>query len=70
MRDAILDGDLDKLHGIIEVDSEMKTFDQYAVSLYEEDKVTREEAISACSDLESFERVTSGIQTSTGKLLK
>ena len=69
VRDAILEGELDKLHGIIETDSEMRSFDQYAVQLFREGKVTREEAISACADRESFERVVSGIQSSTGRLL-
>jgi len=71
VRDAIIDGDLDKLHGIMEVDGDMKTFDQYAVELYKAKKVSREEAISACSNEEGFERVISGIKTSEGsRLLK
>ena len=70
VRDAILDGDLDKLWGIIEVDSDMRSFDQYAVELYHKKLITREEAVSACSDEEAFERVISGIQSSSGRLLK
>ncbi len=69
VRDAIIDGDLEKLHGIMEVDGEMKTFDQYAVELYKAKKVSREEAISACSNEEGFERVISGIKTSEGNRL-
>lgn len=70
VRDAIIDGDLDKLHGIMEQDTEMRSFDQYAVDLYKGDIVEREEAISACADAEAFERVMSGIMSSGGKLLK
>jgi len=70
VRDAIEEGDLDKLHGIMEQDSEMKSFDQYAVELYKNDIVERSEAISACADAEAFERVMSGIMSSSGKLLK
>jgi twitching motility protein PilT len=71
VRDAILDGDLDKLHGIIEVDSDMRSFDQYAVELFQKGIVTREEAISACANEEGFARVISGIKSSEGrKLLK
>ena len=71
VRDAILDGDLDKLWGIIEVDSDMRSFDQYAVELYQKKLVTKEEAISACSNEEGFERIISGIKSSEGrKLLK
>jgi len=69
VRDAIIDGDLDKLHGIIEVDSEMKSFDQHAVELYQAKIVTREEAISACSDEEGFNRIISGIRSSEGRRL-
>ncbi len=69
VRDAIIDGDLDKLHGIMEVDSEMKTFDQHAVELYQANIVSREEAISACADEESFARVISGIKGTEGRRL-
>jgi len=69
VRDAILDGELDKLSGIIEVDSDMKTFDQHAVELYQEGKVTQEEAISACSNEEGFQRIVSGIKSSEGRRL-
>lgn len=69
VRDAILDGDIEKLHGIIEGDTEMKSFDEYAVNLYDQQKVSREEAISACSDEEAFLRVTSGIKGMKGRLL-
>lgn len=70
VRDAIEEGDLDKLHGIMEQDSEMQSFDQYAVQLYKDGVVEREEAISACADAEAFDRVMSGIMSSSGKLLK
>jgi len=71
VRDAILEGELDKLHGIIEVDSEMKTFDQHAVELFQAGIVSKEEAISACSNEEGFERIISGIKSSEGrKILK
>ena len=69
VRDAIIDGDLDKLHGIIEVDSDMRSFDQYAVELYKKGLVSKEEAISACSNEEGFERVISGIKSSEGRRL-
>jgi twitching motility protein PilT len=71
VRDAILEGELDKLHGIIEVDSDMKTFDQHAVELFQANIVSKEEAISACSNEESFNRIISGIKSSEGrKILK
>lgn len=71
VREAILEGDLDKLHGIMEVDGDMKTFDQYAVELYQKGLVTKEEAVSACSNEEAFERIVSGIKSSEGrKILK
>lgn len=71
VRDAILDGDIDKLHGIIEVDGDMTTFDEYAVKLYQTGVVVREEAISACSNEQGFERVISGIKSTEGrKILK
>jgi len=71
VRDAILEGDIQRLHNIIEVDSEMKSFDQYAVELFRKGLVSREEAISACKDEEAFIRVTTGIKGTEGrKLLK
>lgn len=71
VRDAILDGDLDKLHGIIENDSDMRSFDQYAVELYQKGLVSKEEAISACANEEGFQRIISGIKSSEGhRLLK
>ncbi|HPO11856.1 MAG TPA: PilT/PilU family type 4a pilus ATPase [Candidatus Hydrogenedentes bacterium] len=71
VRDAILDGDLSKLYGIIEVDGDMRSFDQYAVELYQKGLVTKTEAISACANEEGFERVISGIKSSEGrKILK
>jgi twitching motility protein PilT len=66
VRDAILEAEIARLYSIIEVSTEMKSFDQYAVDLYRREMVTREEAISACSDEEAFTRVTSGIQSSSG----
>lgn len=69
VRDAILEGELDKLSGIIEVDSDMKTFDQHAVQLFQEGKVSKEEAISACSNEEGFQRIVSGIKSSEGRRL-
>ncbi len=69
VRDAILEGDIGRLHNIIEVDSEMRSFDQYAVELYQKGVVDREQAISACSDEEAFVRVTSGIKSSEGRKL-
>ena len=71
VRDAILEGEIGKLHNIIEVDSEMKTFDQHAVELFQAGLVTKEEAVSACANEEGFERIISGIKSSEGrKLLK
>lgn len=71
VRDAILDGEITKLYDIIEVDSDMTTFDQYAVELYQKGTVDRAEAVSACSNIESFDRIISGIKSSEGrKLLK
>ncbi|MBI3119291.1 MAG: PilT/PilU family type 4a pilus ATPase [Candidatus Hydrogenedentes bacterium] len=69
VRDAIIDGDLDKLYGIIEVDPDMKSFDQYAVDLFKKGLVTKEEAISACANEEGLERVISGIKSSEGRRL-
>ncbi|MFM1921743.1 MAG: hypothetical protein RLZZ303_3377 [Candidatus Hydrogenedentota bacterium] len=70
VRDAIIEGDLIKLVGIMENDSKMQTFDQHAVELFRKGWVTREEAISACRDEEGFERTITGIKSSTGKILK
>jgi len=71
VRDAILEAELDKLYGIIEIDSDMKSFDQHAVELYRAGTITREEAVSACSNEEAFERVISGISSSESrKILK
>lgn len=71
VRDAILDGELTRLNNIIEVDSLMRSFDQYAVELYQKGIVEREIAISACSDEEGFNRIISGIKGTEGrKLLK
>ena len=67
VRDAILEAEIERLHQIIEVDSEMKLFDQHAVELYQTDMVTREEAISACSNEQAFERIISGIKSSEGR---
>ncbi len=71
VRDSILEGDLQRLYNIIEVDTDMKSFDQYAVELYKRGVVTKEEAVSACSDEQGFERVITGIKGTEGrKLLK
>ncbi len=70
VRDAIIDGDLDKLEGIMENDSDMLTFDQHAVQLFRAGTVTREEAVTACRDAEAFDRVLSGIKSASGRLLK
>ncbi|MBX7258056.1 MAG: PilT/PilU family type 4a pilus ATPase [Candidatus Hydrogenedentes bacterium] len=71
VRDSILEGDLQRLYNIIEVDTDMKSFDQYAVELYKRGVVTKEEAISACSDEQGFQRVITGIKGTEGrKLLK
>ena len=67
VRDAILEGDIGRLYSIIEVDSDMKSFDQYAVELYQKKIVTKEVAISACSNEEAFERIVSGIKSSEGR---
>ena len=69
VRDSILEGDLDKLYGIIEVDGDMSSFDEYAVKLYQGGLASREEAISACHNEEGFERVISGIKSSEGRRL-
>lgn len=69
VKDAILEGDIARLNSIIEVDSEMKSFDQYAVDLFKAGVVTQEEAISACRDAEAFKRVMTGIKGRAGKLL-
>ena len=71
VRDAILEGDLDRLYNIIEIDSIMKSFDQYAVELYQKDIIEKQVAMEACADEESFTRITSGIKGTEGrKLLK
>jgi twitching motility protein PilT len=71
VRDAILDGDIDKLYGLIEVDGDMRSFDQYAVELYQKGLVSKEDAINACANEEGFERVISGIKSTEGrKILK
>jgi len=67
VRDAILEGDIGRLYSIIEVDSDMKSFDQYAVELYQKKVVSKEVAISACSNEEAFERIVSGIKSSEGR---
>ena len=67
VRDAILEADLGRLYSVIEVDPDMKSFDQYAVELYQRGLVTREEAMSACSNEEAFHRVISGIRSSEGR---
>lgn len=69
VRDAILEAEIGRLHNIIEVDSDMKSFDQYAVELFQRGVVERDEAISACSDEEGFERVVSGIKGTEGRRL-
>lgn len=69
VRDAILEGDIGRLYDIIEVDSDMKSFDQYAVDLYKEGKVEKQEALNACSNEEAFERIISGIKSSEGRKL-
>lgn len=71
VRDAILESQIEKLAGVIETDSDMKTFDQHAVELFQAGMVTKEEALSACSNNEAFDRIISGIKSSEGrKLLK
>ena len=69
VRDAILEGELDKLHGIIEVDGDMQTFDQHAVEMFQAGVIERSEAIAACSNEAGFERITSGIKSSEGRRL-
>lgn len=69
VRDSILEGEIDRLHGIIEVDSDMKTFDQHAVELFQTDMVDKEEALSSCSNEEAFARIISGIKSSEGRRL-
>lgn len=71
VRDAIIEGDIGLLTSIIEVDNDMRSFDQHAVELFSKDLITREEAISACADEEAFNRHVSGIKGTEGrKLLK
>ena len=67
VREAILEGDIQRLYNVIEVDTEMKSFDQYAVELYQKKVVTKEEALSSCSNEEAFERIISGIKSSEGR---
>jgi len=67
VRDAILEGEIERLHQIIEVDSDMRLFDQHAVELYQAGTVTREEAVSACSNEQAFDRIISGIRSSEGR---
>ena len=69
VKDAILEGEIGRLHSIIEIDPSMKSFDQYAVELYEREVVTKEEAVSACRDPEAFERIVTGISGMAGGLL-
>ena len=69
VRDAILENDIGRLHSIIEIDPDMKSFDEYAVDLYKSGEVTKEEALSACSDEQAFERIISGIKSSEGRKL-
>ncbi len=69
VRDAILEGDIGRLYDIIEVDSDMKSFDQYAVDLYKAGMAEKEEAVSACSNEEAFERIISGIKSTEGRKL-
>jgi twitching motility protein PilT len=69
VRDAIIDGDLEKLEGIMENDSDMQTFDQHAVSMFRAGIVSMDEAVSACRDVGGFNRVMAGIKGAQGKLL-
>ena len=69
VRDAILEGDIERLGNIIEVDSDMRSFDQYAVELYKKDVVDKDQAISASRDEEAFIRIISGIKSSEGRRL-
>jgi twitching motility protein PilT len=69
VRDAILEGDIARLYDIIEVDSDMRSFDQYAVDLYKSGQVEKREALNACSNEEAFERIISGIKSSEGRKL-
>lgn len=71
VRDSILESQIDKLAGVIETDTDMKSFDQHAVELFQAGLVTKEEALTACSNIEAFDRHISGIKSSEGrKLLK
>ena len=69
VKEAILEGDIQRLHGVLEVDNDMKTFDQHAVELYKSGIVTQEEAVSACREPEGFKRIMTGIKGRQGKLL-
>jgi len=69
VRDAILEADIERLYTIIEIDSDMKSFDQYAVDLFQRGAVEKKEAVSACSNEEAFERIVSGIKSSEGRKL-
>ncbi len=69
VKEAILEGDIQRLHGVLEVDNDMKTFDQHAVELYKAGIVTKEEAESACREPEGFKRIMTGIKGRQGKLL-
>lgn len=67
--DAILEGNIEMLTNIIEVDTDMQSFEQGALALFRAGKITREEALSACRDEESFERQVSGIKGTEGRRL-
>lgn len=69
VRDAILEADIGRLYNILEVDPDMKSFDQYAVELFQKGLVSKEEAISACSNEQAFQRIISGIKSSEGRKL-
>ncbi|MDX9972124.1 MAG: PilT/PilU family type 4a pilus ATPase [FCB group bacterium] len=69
VRDSILEGDIGRLHDILEGDSEMRSFDQYAVDLFKAGTVEKAEALTACSNEEAFERIISGIKSSEGRKL-
>lgn len=69
VKEAILEADIARLNGVIEIDTEMKTFDQYAVELFKKELVTESEAMSACREPEGFKRVLTGIKGRSGRLL-